>query len=467
MNGLQNIPSVDEVLSNALIKGYLEEYNREFIVTLIRKAIDELRKEMLSQKLDNSLTRPQLAKLLLEKIERLVEVKTAGTLSKVINGTGVILHTNMGRAPLPKPAIDYMVEMASNYNNLELDLLQGERGSRYSHVEQLLIDITGAEAALVVNNNAAAVMLGLNTLANAKEVIVSRGQLVEIGGAFRIPEVMKLSGARLVEVGTTNKTYLKDFEEAINEETGLLFMAHTSNYKIIGFTEEVKVEELVKLGRTNNLPVMYDLGSGILCDLSKEGLDDEPTVQQCVAAGADIITFSGDKLLGGPQAGIIIGKKEYIEAMKKNQLTRALRVDKLTIAALEGTLIEYLSGKPQENIPVLAMLSIKNDKLHSKAQELLNLLKIELKDNLKVSRIDLVAVEDMVGGGAYPTYYIPGYGVEIKFQGINLEEMAKRLRINTPALVGRLQDDSMLLSVRTLLDGDVEQIPNLINRALG
>lgn len=467
MNGLQNIPSVDEVLSYGLVKDYLHEYNRDFIVMVIRKAIDEVRKELLSQQLDNSLTRPQLAELLLHKIERLIEVKTAGTLRKIINGTGVVLHTNMGRAPLAKHAIDYMVEMASNYNNLELDLLKGERGSRYSHVEQLLIDITGAEAALVVNNNAAAVMLGLNTVANGKEVIVSRGQLVEIGGAFRIPEVMKLSGAKLIEVGTTNKTYLRDFEEAINEETGLLFTAHTSNYKIIGFTEEVKIEELVRLGRGTNLPVMFDLGSGILCDLSKNGLNDEPTVQQCVASGADIITFSGDKLLGGPQAGIIVGKKEYIEAMKKNQLTRALRVDKLTIAALEGTLVEYLSGRPQQNIPVLAMLSIEGDKLYSKAQKLLEGLETEFKDDITISTINLASVEDMVGGGAYPTYHIPGYGVEIKFQGINLEDMAKKLRVNNPALVGRLQDDSMLISVRTLLDGDIELIPNLIKKALG
>ncbi|NLB89437.1 MAG: L-seryl-tRNA(Sec) selenium transferase [Syntrophomonadaceae bacterium] len=466
MSGLQNIPSVDEVLSHTVVKDYLKDYNRDFIVSLIRKAIDEVRRELLKEKLDNSLTRAELVDLLLKKIEGLIEVKTAGTLCKVINGTGVVLHTNMGRAPLGKQAIDYMVKMAANYNNLELDLLKGERGSRYSHVEELLIDITGAEAALVVNNNAAAVMLGLNTIAKGKEVIVSRGQLVEIGGAFRIPEVMKLSGARLVEVGTTNKTYISDYEEAINEETGLLFTAHTSNYKIIGFTEDVKIEELVRLGRAKDLPVMYDLGSGVLCDLSKQGLNDEPTVQQCVESGADIIMFSGDKLLGGPQAGIIVGKKKYIEAMKKNQLLRALRVDKLTIAALEGTLVEYLSGKPQANIPVLAMLSIDQDELYHKAESLLERLQNELEDNIKISKISLVTVKDVVGGGAYPTHHIPGYGVEIKFEGINLGEIAKKLRVNQPALIGRLQDNSMLISVRTLFNEDIEQIPNLIKRAL-
>lgn len=466
MNGLQNIPSVDEVLSHNVVKDYLVDYNRDFIVSLVRKAIDEVRQELLKQKIDNSLSRTELVDVLLKKIEALIELKTAGTLCKVINGTGVVLHTNMGRAPLGKQAIDYMVEMAANYNNLELDLEKGERGSRYTHVEELLIDITGAEAALVVNNNAAAVMLGLNTLANGKEVIVSRGQLIEIGGSFRIPEVMKLSGAKLVEVGTTNKTYIRDFEEAINEETGLLFTAHTSNYKIVGFTEEVKIEALVQLGRARGLPVMCDLGSGVLCDLSKQGLNDEPTVKNCVASGADIIMFSGDKLLGGPQAGIIVGKKKYIEAMKKNQLLRALRVDKLTIAALEGTLVEYLSGKPLQNIPVMAMLTREKDELYRKAEELLEALKIEFKDNSKISRMDLVTVEDMVGGGAYPTHHIPGYGVEIKFQGVNLEDIAKKLRINKPALIGRLQDDSMLISVRTLLNGDLELIPNLIKRAL-
>ncbi len=464
MNSLQNIPSVDELLAQEIVKGYIAQHNRDFIVKLIREATNQLRQELLKQ--EENLNRTEITHLLLEELGRLAAVKTKGTLSQVINGTGVVLHTNMGRAPLGKQAINYMVEMAANYNNLELDLAKGERGSRYTHVEEILIEITGAEAALVVNNNAAAVMLGLNALASGRQVIVSRGQLVEIGGAFRIPEVMKLSGAELIEVGTTNKTYLRDFAEAITEATGLLFMAHTSNYKIVGFTEEVAVDELVSLGRSHNLPVMYDLGSGVLYDLSKAGLKDEPTVQKCIASGVDIVTFSGDKLLGGPQAGIILGKKEYIEAMKKNQLTRALRVDKLTIAALEGTLLEYLSGKPEENIPIISMLNASSDKLKAKAQELNYKLEEEFTHSSSISHIKLVPVEDMVGGGAYPTYQIPGYGIEIKFQDINLDFIAKKLRTNQPSLVTRIQDDSMLISVRTLLEGELEQIPALIKKAL-
>lgn len=466
MNSLKNIPSVDEVLNIDIIKTYITEYNRDFIVSIIRLAINEVRQELLLNKKDDY-TRIEITNLLLNSVENLILLKTTGTLHKVINGTGVVLHTNMGRSLLSKSAVDYMVEMATSYNNLEFDLEKGERGSRYTHIEQLLVELTGAEAALVVNNNAAAVMLGLNTIANGKEVIVSRGQLVEIGGAFRIPEVMKLSGAKLVEVGTTNKTYLNDYKFAITEETGLLFTAHTSNYKIIGFTEEVAIDELVGLGREYNLPVMHDLGSGILYDLSKVGLNEEPTIGKCVKSGVDILTFSGDKLLGGPQAGIIIGKREYIEKMKKNQLTRALRVDKLTIAALEGTLIEYLSGKPTENIPTIAMLSLGLDSLLNKARTLAKLLEQDLDNNENIKEIKVVELKDMVGGGAYPGYHILGIGVEIKFTNIQLDNLFKKLRLNKPALVCRVQADSMLISVRTLLEEDIKLIPNLIKNALG
>ncbi|HZK42867.1 MAG TPA: L-seryl-tRNA(Sec) selenium transferase [Syntrophomonadaceae bacterium] len=464
MNSLQNIPSVDEMLAQGLIKEYIEKYNRDFILGLIRESIEEQRQELMDK--PSSLSRLAITNLLLEKISNLTRIKNEGTLEKVINGTGVVLHTNMGRAPLGNRAIYHMVEMATNYSNLELDLIEGKRGLRYTHLEKLLVELTGAEAALVVNNNAAAVMLGLNTIALDRGVIVSRGQLIEIGGSFRIPEVMKLSGAYLVEVGTTNKTYVEDFEQAITDEIALLFSAHTSNYKIVGFAEEVELEDLVRLGRANNLPVMHDLGSGVLYDLNREGLKDEPTVQECIASGVDIVTFSGDKLLGGPQAGIIVGKKEYIDLMKKNQLTRALRVDKLTIAALEGTLMEYRSGRPEKNIPILAMLTMKVEEIHSRAQELLHRLETELAENPNISQIKLVSVADMVGGGAYPTYHIPGYGVEIKFHERNLADITKCLRCNKPALVTRVQADSILISVRTLVEGDIEQIPVLISKVL-
>ncbi len=464
MKNFKNIPSVDELLSQALIKEFIEKYNRDFILGLIRQALVDFRRQMPNQ--DISYSRDEITQLLLKRVVNLAEVKTAGTLRKVINATGVVLHTNMGRAPLGEQATDYLVEMARSYNNLEYNLQKGSRGSRYDHVEELLVELTGAQAALVVNNNAAAVMLGLNTIAKDKEVIVSRGQLVEIGGAFRIPEVMKLSGAKLIEVGTTNKTYLSDYATAINENTGLLFSAHTSNYKIVGFTEEVKMAKLVDLGHQHGLPVMQDLGSGVLYDLKQVGLTDEPTVQASIASGVDILTFSGDKLLGGPQAGIIVGQKQYIEAMKENQLTRALRVGKLTIAALEGTLIEYLSGKPERKIPTLAMLSQELEELNKKAVELRDKLKTELDNNEFVSEIDLISLEDMVGGGAYPIHKIEGVGVELKFRDLNLEKLLARLRLKQPALVTRVQADSMLISVRTLLNGDIELIPGLIKNAL-
>jgi L-seryl-tRNA(Ser) seleniumtransferase len=356
--------------------------------------------------------------------------------------------------------------MGRNYNNLEIDLESGERGSRYRHVEELLITLTGAEAGLVVNNNAAAVLLGLTSLARNQEVIVSRGQLIEIGGAFRIPEVMKASGARLVEVGTTNKTYISDYAEAITENTALLFSAHTSNYKIVGFAEEVELGELVRLGQERKIPVMHDLGSGILTDLGEWGLKDEPSVWDSVHSGADIISFSGDKLLGGPQAGIIVGQEKYIAAMKKSQLTRALRVDKLIIAALEGTLLEYLSGNPLKDIPVIKMLTIASEELQEQAEKLKEDLFAKLGTSEGIKDIGVIKTEDMIGGGAYPTHKIPGFGVEIGFQENQLENLVKQLREMSPALLTRKQEDKMLISVRTLLAGDAGIVVELIARAL-
>ncbi|MBO8159665.1 MAG: L-seryl-tRNA(Sec) selenium transferase [Thermosyntropha sp.] len=464
MVNLKKIPPVDEILQYEEVKDFFKIYNREFVVSAVRKALGNIRNWLKST--TEEMEKDEIVRNIVREIGEVVNSDASGTLCKVINGTGVVLHTNMGRAPLGKWALDYMKEMAVNYNNLEFDLEKGERGSRYFHVEELLRKITGAEAALVVNNNAAAVLLGLNTLAAGREVIVSRGQLVEIGGAFRIPEVMKLSGAKLVEVGTTNKTYIRDFEESINENTALLFAAHTSNYKIVGFSKEVELSELVELGRKRNLPVMQDLGSGILCDLSEWGLKDEPTVQKCAASGADIITFSGDKLLGGPQAGIIVGKREYVEAMKKNQLTRALRVDKLTISALEGTLLEYLCGNPYENIPVINMLTLSREELKKRAEKLQMILKEKVGNFLSIDKIEIVEVEDMVGGGAYPATFIPGYGVEISFNGVKTEALSYIMRRGNPAFVSRIQEDKILISVRTLFEEDYLLIVDILKQAL-
>lgn len=464
MVNLKNIASVDELLNDRRIIPYLKRYNRKFVVDVLREATDQIRQQLRCG--EEAQTREEITERICLVVTHKIARLTQGTLQQVINGTGVVLHTNLGRAPLSDQALRYLRQIASHYNNLEMDLEKGERGSRYVHVEDLLKRLTGAEAALVVNNNAAAVLLGLNTLAQDREVIVSRGQLVEIGGAFRIPEVMKLSGAVLREVGTTNKTYLNDYEAAITERTGLLFAAHTSNYKIEGFTSEVSLDEMVKLGRHYHLPVMHDLGSGILFDPRKWGLGAEPTVQECIQKGTDIVTFSGDKLLGGPQAGILAGKKEYIEAMKKNQLTRALRVDKLTIAALEATLIEYLTGFPDQNLPVIRMLSVSPEELKSRAESLARLLDETLSPLDLSAQVRTREVEDMVGGGAYPTYRLPGYGVEIKWQGSTLDAVVRYLRRQDPAVLTRKQEDCMLISVRTLLDGEEDQLAKQISQAL-
>ncbi len=451
MLNLRNIPAMDELLEMPQIKTWLSQYNREFVIANLRQAVAEARENLRLSGKESS--KDSLNVDILGRTGQLLTGSSRGTLQTVINGTGVILHTNLGRAPLSEQALLNVQDMGRHYNNLEFNLETGERGSRYRHVEDILVRVTGAEAGVVVNNNAAAVLLGLNTLAQGREVIVSRGQLVEIGGAFRIPEVMKQSGARLIEVGTTNKTYVSDYANAISENTALLFAAHTSNYKIVGFTEEVPLSELVALGKDRNIPVMLDLGSGILTDLSEWGLKEEPTVQESVATGADIISFSGDKLLGGPQAGIMVGKRAFIAAMKKNQLTRALRVDKITIAALEGTLLEYLCGDPWRNIPVLRMLTTEKGELKAKAEQLGKILADGL-DKRVVATVKVIVTEDMVGGGAYPTYKIPGYGVQIGFVGKHLDKMVRGLRKKNPAVLTRVQDNTMIISMRTLNPGD-------------
>lgn len=464
MTSLRNIPGIDELLIMPPVQVLLKQYNRDFIVKLLRQAVEETRQELRLHGRNSS--KEELSSEILVRLDKARENAARGSLQKVINGTGVVLHTNLGRAPLGQRALDSLHDMAGNYNNLEINLTSGERGSRYQHVEELLTALTGAEAGLVVNNNAAAVLLGLSSLACDKEVIVSRGQLIEIGGSFRIPEVMKQSGARLVEVGTTNKTYISDYAQAINDHTGLIFSAHTSNYKIMGFSAEVKLNELVALGKEKNIPVMHDLGSGILSDLGEWGLKDEPTIQACAESGADVICFSGDKLLGGPQAGIILGKQNYVTMMKKNQLTRALRVDKLIIAALEGTLLEYLSGNPLQSIPALKMLTAAQETLWEKAQRLAALLTDKLGRFEAIQSINVVETEDMVGAGAYPTYKIPGYGAQIAFCDKQLETVAKQLRAMVPAVLARKQDDKMLISVRTLLQGDAETLADVLAEVL-
>jgi L-seryl-tRNA(Ser) seleniumtransferase len=385
-------------------------------------------------------------------------------LKGVVNATGTILHTNLGRAVLSQEALNAIIGVASGYSNLEFNLEKGERGSRYSHVESLLCRITGAEAAMVVNNNAAAVMLVLSTLAKDKEAIVSRGQLVEIGGSFRVPDVMEESGAHLHEVGTTNRTHLYDYENAINENTGVILRVHQSNYRIMGFTEEPDIVDLVELGRQNDIPVIEDIGSGVFVDLSRFGLSPEPTVQASIEKGMDVVTFSGDKMLGGPQAGIIVGKKQFIDAMKKNQLTRALRIDKLTLSALEATLKLYLDEeRALKEIPGLRMLTIKPEELKKDATRLLRALRRRLGDR---AQLEVEKSFSQVGGGSMPTEQLETYVVTLTSPMYTLDTIEERLRHGDVPVVARINKDKLILDVRTLLPKDYKQVEDALDKAL-
>lgn len=441
----RSIPKVDILLEQESIQKMIGYYGRESVMEAIRIELDSLRSYIASCEDDD------LAKEQIERLESHIELTVADmhtpNMKMVLNGTGTILHTNLGRAPISRQHMDRIYGLATGYSNLEYNLKEGRRGERYSHFEKLLCKITGAEAAMAVNNNAAAVMLILSSLAKGGEVVVSRGELVEIGGKFRIPDVMEQSGATLVEVGTTNKTHCEDYAEAITEETKALLKVHTSNYRIVGFTDNVGIEELADLAKEHEIPVIEDLGSGVLIDLGKYGLTYEPTVQDSIAKGADVVCFSGDKLLGGPQAGIIIGKKKYIDQMKKNQLTRALRIDKFTAAALELVLMEYQSEERAiRNIPALEMITRPLEEIKKDATGFLRMLKrLEIPAKMRI-----VSCESQIGGGSLPLERIPSFGVEIIPEKIEIPELERRLRYLPIPAIGRTVNDTILLDMRTL-----------------
>ena len=459
------LPSVDEVLR--LQSDKQQSYiPRSMLVEAVRKALDSYRERII-----NGLATGDTKEIVLREIVEITDVNLHNAcqpnLRPVINATGVVLHTNLGRAILSENARRAVQTVSNGYANLELDLSTGKRGSRYSAVEGILTKLTGAEAALVVNNNASAVLLALGTLARNREVIVSRGQLVEIGGSFRIPDVMVQSGAVLVEVGTTNKTYPDDYRQAVTEETGLLLQVHTSNYRIVGFTRETSIAEMVQVGQEYNLPVMSDLGSGFLVDLSRFGLPPEPTVQEVVSGGADVVTFSGDKLLGGPQAGIIVGKKKYIDLMKKNPLTRAVRIDKFTVASLEATLRDYLDPETALlKIPTLRMLTVNQAELEQKAGFLADKITPLIKT---MADVTVEKSFSRVGGGAMPITELPTTTVALLPRHISLDEFMGRLRRHNPAVIGRAQDSKLLLDPRTILEGEeallVEAVVNCLSES--
>jgi len=457
---LRQIPSVDQVLGQESLRSILNHYPRQMVVDAVRKVLDRQRKQVLTGKLVTISHQEILSQITAE-----VKKKGENQLKPVINATGVVVHTNLGRSLLAQKAIEHLVEVAQRYNNLEYDLNQGKRGSRYSHVEALLCELTGAEAAMVVNNNAGAVFLTLNTLAYGKKVIVSRGELIEIGGSFRIPDVMARSGAILTEVGTTNRTHIYDYEQAIDEQTALIMKVHKSNYKIIGFTKEVGLKKLVTLGQKYNLPVIEDLGSGNFVDLTKYGLEKEPLVQKSIADGADIVSFSGDKLLGGPQAGIILGKRKFIEPIKKNPLNRALRIDKLTLAGLESTLRLYQDEKQAlKEIPTLHLLTLSPAYLRQQAMRLKRLLQNSFDE--KILGVEIKRSVSKVGGGALPGQELPTFVVAIKPIQISVLELEQRLRVARPPLVARIEEDFLCLDVRTIQNDELKLIPQIIKQTL-
>ncbi|MDA8154967.1 MAG: L-seryl-tRNA(Sec) selenium transferase [Actinomycetota bacterium] len=451
-NLLAALPSVDEVLRSQHGQGWLARYPRRFVLQGIRDEIARLRERVKAGAVEPPAPEDTAAAMKV-RISRL----SSPSLRPVINATGIVLHTNLGRAPLSESALDAVVSVSRGYSNLEYALEEGKRGKRHSHARRLIKELASAEDATLFNNNAGAVLIALSALARGREVIVSRGELVEIGGSFRIPEVMAQSGAILREVGATNKTHLRDYENAIGPETALLLKVHRSNYRITGFSAEVSVESLVKLGAEKGIPVMFDLGSGCLFDLKKVGIGDEPVVNEIVRSGVDLVTFSGDKLLGGPQAGIIAGKTALIEKINRHPLARALRIDKMTLAALEATLFDCADiEKAPEKIPALRMLLEPAEKIRGRARAI-----------AKKAGAGAKVVEDLseAGGGSLPGVLLPTWCVAVKgHKSPNSLELL--LRKGDPPVIARIKEGTLLLDARTIMDGDVEPLARRLKEIL-
>ncbi|HED24885.1 MAG TPA: L-seryl-tRNA(Sec) selenium transferase [Firmicutes bacterium] len=463
---LRELPAVDRLLNEPAVKKTLDQLPRRLVLQAVQETVASYRAAILDSSSDPA--RPGKINLSPEKMAEeaaaLALRKSRPGLQPLINATGVVIHTNLGRSLLAGPAVEALAAVAASYSNLEIFLESGRRGSRQEHLEGLLCELSGAEAALVVNNNAAAVFLALNTIASGREVIVSRGQLVEIGGSFRIPEIMAAGGARLVEVGTTNKTYIHDYEAAVNENTAAVLKVHTSNYHIVGFTESVTTEDLSRLAHRNNLPLIEDLGSGVLIDTRKYGLPAEPRIQDSLAGGADVVTFSGDKMLGGPQAGVILGRRDLVAHMRKNQLARVMRIDKLTIAALEATLRLYLDEEEAVSlIPVWRMITAGPKSLRERAEQMTG----RLAELFGTGNVAVVEGVSRVGGGALPEAELPAYPVAIDLQDgpVSAKELAARLRLGEPPVILRLQQDKLLIDLRTVDREREEELVQAVKKA--
>ena len=447
MTSLRDLPSVEQLLQTPRLVELIATFGRPLTLESVRVALDEARASVRAGA-DSAPSRDELT----ARAESLLGEWARPTLQGVINATGVILHTNLGRAPLSRAAVEAILSASQGYSNLEFDLSTGKRGSRTVHAENLLKRLTGAEAALVVNNNASAVLLALSALAKGKRVVISRTQLVEIGGSFRVPDVMKQSGAKLAEVGATNKVHLRDYEEAISEGAALVMRAHRSNFKIVGFTEEPDLKKIVDLTHEHGLPFLDDLGSGALLDTARYGLGYEPTVQDSLAAGADLVCFSGDKLLGGPQAGILIGRAELLAKIKKHPLARAVRADKLCLAALNATLLHYLKDEATREIPVWQMISMSPQQAKVRAEAWRQALGCG----------EVVQSESTVGGGSLPDESLPTFVLSLSIKGP--DKFLKRLRESDPPVIARTENDKILFDPRTVLQEQDKVFMDVLTR---
>ena len=445
----RNIPSVNAILECPKIIELIEEYSHDSVTELAREVIQTAR-----TKVQNGEHSPQLNDLVLQVV-KLSETRWGIWPKQIINATGVVLHTNLGRAPLSPQSIEAAHRATTGYSSLEISLSSGKRGSRQAQISENICQLTGAESALVVNNNAAAVVLGLAAISNQKEVIVSRSEAVEIGGGFRIPDVLNQSGAFLKEVGTTNRTYSTDFANAINESTGALMSIHASNFKIVGFTHSPNIKELSEIAKAKGIPLLHDVGSGCLLDTKQFGLDPEPTPQESIAQGADVAFFSADKLLGGPQAGIIVGKKNYMDKISMHPLARAFRIDKMNLAALNTTLMHYIKDEATEKIPIWQMISASKNTLENRA----NHIKDKISGPVRVEN-----TKATVGGGSLPGNEMDSIGLVI--YGLSPEKISKKLRTSTKPVIGRIESDKIVLDIRTVLPDEDNDLADSIKLAI-
>jgi L-seryl-tRNA(Ser) seleniumtransferase len=451
---LRSIPQVSALLDQEAFVAIASRHGRDLVVALLRERLEETRGLARARRLEGVALEERIASLP-GWLEREARGRTASTIRPVVNATGVILHTNLGRAVLSDSSVRRVTEVARAYTTLEYDLARGKRGSRSSHLERLFALLFPGRAAHVVNNNAAATLLALNTLAEGREVVVSRGELVEIGGSFRIPDILRKSGAILREVGTTNKTRLGDYERALGPKTGLLMKVHPSNYRIVGFTAEVPLQEVARLGRRRHLPVLMDQGSGNLLDLAAFGIRGEPSVQESLEAGSGVVCFSGDKILGGPQAGILVGRADLIGRMRENPLSRALRVDKLTFAALEETLVEYVRGRAAERLPVAAMIALRSEAIETRARRVIEAVEGRARDLLTLA---LVPGVSLLGGGSAPEEGLATALIAITSRRLSSRAIEERLRLHDPPVISRIENRRVVIDLRTVLPDQDEAV---------